>query len=304
MSRGPTLRHRAEFALFRAASAVALRLPEAAAERGLAALGRLAYRPVGLRREVVESQLRAAFPERDEAWIRAVARGSYEHLGRAALAFLRLERLDPAAVLARTVVRPEAPAAMRAALAGGRGVVVVTGHFGSWEVAGAALAAYGFPVNAVVQRQANRLFDEAVNGLRASAGIRVIDRRAAAREGLEALRRGEVVAFVADQDARTHGVFVPFMGRPASTHRGPALLALRAGAPLFLGWARRRGSGRYEGDLQEIRVDRAGPTDVVVRRLTAAFTAALEAVVREAPEQYFWQHRRWKSAPPEEPTGR
>lgn len=300
--RRPSARHRIEYALFRAASAVALRLPERVAEGGLAALARVAYRPMGIRREVVETQLRAAFPERGEPWVRRTARGSYEHLGRATLGFLRVGGLDPAALLGRTRIRPGAIEGLRAALARGRGLVIVTGHFGSWEVAGALLAANGLPVHAVVQRQSNPLFDEAVNALRDRAGIQVIDRRVAARRGLEILRGGGMVAFVADQDARSSGIFVPFMGRPASTHRGPALLALRSGAPLFLGWARRLGTGRYEADAREIETDRGGPVDAAVHRLTAAFTAALEAVVRESPEQYFWQHRRWKTAPPEEPT--
>ena len=117
---------------------------------------------------------------------------------------------------------------------------------------------------------------------------------------MAALRAGRVVAFVTDQDARGSGVFVPFFGRLASTHRGPALMALRTGAPLFLGYGMRLPNGTYTGTIEEITVSRDGDMDDAVYRLTAAFTAKLEAVVRRAPEQYFWQHRRWKTRPPEE----
>jgi Kdo2-lipid IVA lauroyltransferase/acyltransferase len=114
------------------------------------------------------------------------------------------------------------------------------------------------------------------------------------------LRAGRAVAFVSDQDARGTGVFVPFFGRLASTHRGPALMAIRTGAPLFVGYAMRAADGSYVGGIEEITVSREGDMDEAVLRLTAAFTARLEALIRRAPEQYFWQHRRWKTRPPEE----
>ncbi|MBI4545107.1 MAG: lysophospholipid acyltransferase family protein, partial [Gemmatimonadetes bacterium] len=132
-------------------------------------------------------------------------------------------------------------------------------------------------------------------------GMHVIERAHAARQGLAALRAGRVVAFVADQDARRAGLLVPFFGRPASTHRGPAVLALRARAPLFLGYSLRAPGRSYRGLLEEVVVSREGEVDDVVLRLTAAYTARLEQAVRAAPEQYFWHHRRWKTRPAEEP---
>lgn len=130
--------------------------------------------------------------------------------------------------------------------------------------------------------------------------MRPIDRRRAPQLALRSLRAGRIVAFVADQDARGSGVFVPFFGRPASTHRGPALLALRAGSPLFLGYGIRLAPGRFLGHLERVEVDRGGEIDVAVDRLTAAFTAKLEEAIRRAPDQYFWHHRRWKTRPREE----
>src|SRR5690606_10745319 len=98
-------------------------------------------------------------------------------------------------------------------------------------------------------------------------------------------------------NAGRSGVFVPFFGRPASTHRGAALLAIRTGAPLFLAYLRRAGAG-YEGFVEPVTAERGGDLDAAVERLTAAFTRALEAAIRQSPEQYFWHHRRWKTAPP------
>jgi KDO2-lipid IV(A) lauroyltransferase len=212
---------------------------------------------------------------------------------------LRVSALSAEAVLARTEV--EGLAELRAALDAGRGVVLVSGHLGNWEIGGAALAVRGVPIDVVAQRQSNPLFDRLVVETRERLGMRVIPRELGTRQGLRSLREGRLLALVADQDARGGGVFVPFFGRLASTHRGPAMLALRTGAPLFVTRGLlRTPEGGYRGGVEEVVVDREGELDDVVERMTAAFTARLEAGVRAAPDQYFWQHRRWKSRPPEE----
>jgi KDO2-lipid IV(A) lauroyltransferase len=295
----PTLAHRAEYLLLRSVIGFSGLLGEGGAARLGGALGRLAYRPFGVRRELVEAQLRASFPERDEGWIRRTAAGSYAHLGREGLAMLRLAALSAEEVRARTDF--EGLERFLEAVAAGRGVVLVTGHLGNWEIGGAALAVRGVPIDVVAQRQSNPLFDRMVVETRERLGMRVIPRGRATREGLRSLRAGRAVAFVADQDAKRAGAFVPFFGRPASTHRGPALLALRTGAPVFVALGMlRTPAGSYRARLEEVVVEREGEVEEVVHRMTAAFTARLEAGVRAAPDQYFWQHRRWKSRPPEE----
>jgi len=298
MSRAPSLAHRVEFALFRGATALGLRLGDDAADRLGAALGRLGYWPLRIRRRLVESQLRLAFPERDEAWIRRTAVACYAHIGREMLALLRSPGRTPAAVLARS--RVAGLDAVREAVARGRGAIIVTGHLGNWEMAGAIVVASGIPLDVVVQRQHNPLFHRDIVAVREQLGMRVIERGNAFGDVLDALRAGRAVALVADQNAGRSGVFVPFFGRLASTHRGPALLALRSGAPLFVGCALRAPDGLYDATVDEVIVDRGGDPEAAVRRITAAYTARLEALVRRAPEQYFWVHKRWKTRPPEE----
>lgn len=295
-----TAMHRLEYLAYRGVIAAGRLAGVRAAERLGAALGRLAYRPLGVRRRVVEENLRRAFPERDERWIHRIAAASYAHLGREAMSMLLLSTLRPEEVVERT--RVEGLDEFRDALELGRGLVLVTGHFGNWEIGGAALAARGVPLDVIAQRQSNPLFDRSIVEARERLGMRVIERRAAPKEGLRALRRGRAVAFVADQDARGAGVFVPFFGRLASTHRGPALLALRTGAPLFLGTMIRVDGGSYQVRLEEIDVQRDGETEAAIERLTAAFTHRLELAVRASPAQYFWHHRRWKTRPDQEPA--
>jgi Kdo2-lipid IVA lauroyltransferase/acyltransferase len=292
------LGHRLQHALFSGALRATRRVSDATAARIGAAIGRLGYAPFRIRRRVAEAHLRLAFPERDDAWIRRVARASFEHLGRETVALLRMSELSTDTLIARTTV--DNLEAGDAAVRAGGGVVIVAGHLGNWELGAAMVAVRGYPIDAVVQRQRNPLFDAWIVAARHRLGVRVIERRDAPRQALRSLRNGRVVAFVADQNAGRHGVFVPFFGRLASTHRGPALMALRTGAPVMLAVPLRVGENRYRMTLEPIDVDRGGDPDEAVVRLTAAFTARLEAAIRRAPEQYLWQHRRWKTRPPEE----
>jgi Kdo2-lipid IVA lauroyltransferase/acyltransferase len=301
-SRRRTAGHLAEYGLIRLARGLDRLLGPRLAGGLAAGLGRLAYRPLGIRARIVEEHLRQAFPERDEAWVRRTASDAYAHLGREGLALLRLSRLGRDAVLAVTHMPPELED-LRAAVAAGTGAVVATGHLGNWEVAGAALAARGIPLDAVARPQANPYFDRMINDARARLGMRVIARGGATQAALQSLAEGRVVALFADQEARARGTFVPFLGRPASTHRGSAVLALRAGAPLFMGVMTRRADGTYGARIQPIPVPESGDFEERVVRLTTAFTRALESAVRDHPEQYFWHHRRWKTLPPPDWNG-
>jgi KDO2-lipid IV(A) lauroyltransferase len=183
------------------------------------------------------------------------------------------------------------------ALALGRGVIVVTFHFGNWELAGAYLAGLGYPVSVVVQRIHNPFLDRMVADARTDAGMRTIPRGAAVRGAVRALKENRVVGILSDQDAREGGVFVPFFDRPASTPRGPAVLSLRRDAPAVTALMVRGERGSFELRIEPIEFERAGNLEEDVERFTAAYTARLEAYVRRHPEQWLWQHRRWKTTP-------
>lgn len=258
-------------------------------------LGRLAYR-LGWRRRVVESQIAQAYPERDAEWVRETARSCYGHLGREWFTMPAVVRGGLAEVRKR-VDFSEGYEALRAAYEEGRGVVVVSGHLGNWELAGSTLAAFGFPVDAVWQRLRNESLSRFVEETRRRLGMGLIERRDSWDQMRDSLAAGRVLAFVADQDARRSGVFVPFFGRPASTHRAPALLALRAGTPFFVGGAQRIGPRRYRA--WAVRLEPAAGADgrQQVLDLTRSWTSELERRIRLSPEQYFWHHRRWKSVP-------
>lgn len=294
-----TAAHRVEYALARTLETAVATLPERAADAVGRRIGRVVHR-LGIRRKVVEDNLRHAFPERDEAWIRRTTLATYEHLGRESAAILRLGKLDRQAIIDRTV--PVGWDELEEALAEGKGVMLVTGHYGNWEIAAATVASRGTPIAAIVRRQGNRLVDARLDALRRRLGVETITQREAPSRVPRLLRRNGVIGIVGDQDARRAGVFVPFFGRPASTHRGPAVFALKLGAPVFACVARRLpGPGvRYEVSGQRVPVVRTGDAEADIQALTAELAARLEGEIRKAPEQYFWFHRRWKTRPPAE----
>lgn len=293
-----SLEHRLEHAAFRLARGLTSSVPERVSLSSGAALGRFVGSAVRLRRADVDRHLGWAFPDATAVWRRRVARASYAHLGREAAVLLRADRWPPDVVRERT--RMVGFEAFRDTARAGRGVVLLTGHLGNWEIGGAAIAAHGVPLDVVGKGMSNRRFQDDLFAMRARLGMRVIEMGEASREALRSLGAGRVVALLADQQAHRGGVLVPFFGRPASTARGPALFAIRSGAPVFVAFALREAGGepRYEVAFERLAFTPTGDVDADVIALLTGYGAALEAAIRKAPEQYFWQHRRWKNAPP------
>jgi KDO2-lipid IV(A) lauroyltransferase len=180
--------------------------------------------------------------------------------------------------------------------------MLVTGHLGNWELGGAYLAARGCPVDVVVRRMNNPLFDAYLNETRTRSGMTVVRDREAVRRTARSVAAGRAVAFLIDQGVlHLASTYVPFFGRPAKTPRGPAVFALRWNVPMVFGAVIRQPSGRYRITLEAVPVDETGDRDGDVDRVVARYTEALERWVRRAPEQYFWHHRRWKRQPPGTP---
>ena len=295
--RRATVRHRLEFWMFRAFSWSVVRLPERAASALGDVLGWILGGVLRVRRVDTDRHLRSAFPDRDSAWRGRVARGSYRHFAREAVMTIRFSRMGPDEIVRRTeVVGFEA---LRDASAERHGAIVVSGHLGNWEVAAAAMAARGVPMDVAAHLQKNPLFYRHMVELRARLGLTVITKNEAFRKVPQALAAGRVVALIADQNIQKRGVFVDFFGRTAATAKGPALFALRAGAPVFLGVAVREPGhpARYRVIIERVSVPEGVPTGDAIRNMTQQHVSKLEARIREAPAQYFWQHRRWKTRP-------
>lgn len=296
------LRHSVEYGVLRVVAAVCGALPAVVADRAGTLLGWVAARVGRPRWKVVTRQLRMAFPDATEQWRRGVARRSYAHFAREAVATFRLAGASRAEILKRT--RLVGGELLEEAAREGRGVMVVSGHLGNWEVGAAGVVARGFPMDIVVARQRNRRFDRYLTRARERLGVNVIPRGDAPRGVLESLAEGRVVGLMGDQDARRAGVFVDFFGKPASTARGPAVLSMRAGVVLATFCATRLPGWRprYEVRIEAVPEAEAEPGTgraATIAARTRAFTRRLEVQVREQPCQYFWHHRRWKTPPPQ-----
>jgi KDO2-lipid IV(A) lauroyltransferase len=288
--------HYAEYIALRGALAVMRRLGIARAGALGARVAALGYRPLRIRREVVERQLGIAFPELDPVSIERLARATYEHLGRVAVEAAILPYHGRVLDLFDNAENWDA---VERARAGGSGILFVTGHLGNWELAGAYVAARGVPVDAIARNQANPLFDRYLTRTRERLGMRVVPDERAVAQVPRAIRAGRGVAMLTDQETvGLASTWVPFFGRLAKTPRGPAVFALRLNAPLIFGCALRQPSGRYRMSFEEVPVERTGDLEADVDRIVAGYTATLERWVRRAPEQYFWHHRHWKYPPP------
>ena len=296
-----TLAHRAEYYALRATIQSLRAMSWENACKVGERIGALGYRPLGIRRHVVERQIAAAFPDLSPAEVVELSRQSYAHLGRSSIETALLGSIgrEGLLTLAETV---EGWEVMEAVMAQGKGAVLVTGHIGNWELAGAYVAARGVPLDAIARGMANPLFEEWLNQTREEMGMVVVHDSDAVRRTPRSLRGGRAVAFVADQGVRgLASTFVPFFGRPAKTPRGAAVFALRFEVPVLFVVALRKPNGRYRIVVERIEVAETGDKDKDVDAIVARFTQLLEKWVRAVPAQYFWQHRRWKRQPPNTP---
>lgn len=180
-----------------------------------------------------------------------------------------------------------------------RGVILLTGHYGNFELSGYLFATVGFETVAVMRPLDNSYLNDYVVRTRARQGLRLLSKAGVSAEAEDILQRGGTIGFVADQDAGRKGVFVDFFGQPASTYKSIALLAMACDTPIVVGAARRAGD-RFYYDLLVERIimpeewaDQRDP----LKWITQEYSSALEALIRRAPEQYLWLHRRWKTAP-------
>lgn len=176
-------------------------------------------------------------------------------------------------------------------------LVIVTGHIGNWEVTGLAAAARGYPLTSVAMPLANRFVDRLLFRWRQATGQRIVQRQGAIKTLLRALKEGQLVALLMDQNTppREGGVFVNFFGLPVAVSRAPAGLIRRSGAPVMLGVCRRRPRGQYVVSAEgPFTVGQMGQSDEAI---TQFLQDRMEAVVRAEPGQWLWMYKRWKYVP-------
>ena len=289
-----------ERALFKILKGVFALLPRRLCLR----IGRLAgsvfFRLDGRHRRLALRNLATAFgTDKTAAERRAIARCSFRHFGAVTADVLKLFHLSAARTLALLEVEGEAN--LTRALAAGRGALLATGHLGNWEVAAAAISRLG-KLNVIARRLDNSALERELLGLRRRLGATVIYKKEAARRVLEALRAGEIVAILIDQNVlRREGVFVDFFGRPASTTPGLAAFHLRTRAPIVPAFCRPTAGDTYRIVIHPpLDLPAAGPPEADVLKITQTLTKIIETEVRRTPEFWLWFHDRWRSRPQDE----
>ncbi len=251
------------------------------------------------RRRLALANLAQAFPELPLAARRRIARRSFQHLGMVFTEGCFVLRRPLATVTAQIAI--DGIERVREVLETHGRALILTAHLGNWELLTLAPALTGYPLTVVARALDSSALDAWATRLRQTAGVEVIDKRAALRPVLEALRRGRLVGVLLDQNAsRREGVFVPFFGRLASTSRAMAVLALRTRTPVIPAFARRIAPGRHRITIEPPLALPEGADADSIERMTADCTAAIEAAVRTTPEQWLWSHDRWRTRPPGE----
>jgi KDO2-lipid IV(A) lauroyltransferase len=301
------LKRAVEIAVVEALLAGARAMPHRFGMSVFAALGAAGATVFGRDRRRAIENMAVAFPEVPAPIREALARASFRALGRNAFEALRLSGMSPARIRER-VERVEGMPHFLDAHGAGKGVIVVTGHIGCWELMPAYFVNLGYPVSVVGRRMKSERLNAKLVAMRASVGVSSIDRDENPRRMLEPLRRGEILGVLIDQHTSVAGMYVPFFDRPAYTPTAVAKMALATGAAILpMGIYLARNGRHVVRVAPSIAVERAqrdaASKDAVVRALTTECSLAVERLVRLDPTQWVWFHHRWREAKEEAGAG-
>lgn len=271
-----------------------------------AGVGSLFHKFSHRHRRRAQHNIAQSFPDWPTTRVAAVAERSMQHM-------FQLFMVD-ALITPRCITESSWPKYVRVGelpralerLVRGQPAIFITGHCGNWELLGYSLAVMGYPLHALARPLDNPLLNRWVMGMREDRGLRIITKWGAMPILQQILGAGGWIAFIADQNAGDQGLFVPFFGSLASSYKSIGLLAMRYNIPIVAGFARRLdGRFRYELSCTDfITPDDWANRDDPLFYITARFNHAMEQMIRSAPEQYLWVHRRWKSRPRHERLGR
>jgi len=228
---------------------------------------------------------------------RRIARACWRHYGRITADAAAFPRLRPTDI--GTSIRYEGLEAVKAAYAEGRGVLVISGHFGHWELTAYMQGFLVLPMTLITKPMENPKLERMLAALRLGSGNRVVAKDNAMREAVRSLARSVGVAVMIDQDARGAGIFVPFFGRLSSSIPTVGMLHLRTGAAVVATFSYPEADGGWRIVYERMTFPGlSGDRDRDVRRITEETTTLLEARIRQRPELWMWMHRRWKTPPP------
>jgi len=287
--------HGFEYAAVRLLTKFVQILPGRLADRVAVLLGRAAYYILTSRRRIARHNLYRAFgDELSPDKIERIVREVFINISRTTIEFARQPVLTPEKIL-EMVSANEGRHYFDKVLAEGKGAMLITGHFGNWELMGGWVAAMGYPLDFLVGQQHNRNVDELFISFRRALGVGIIPIGVAARKVIKSLRANRMVAVVSDQHAASGGAIINFFNRRASTPKGPAAFAVKVGCPILFGCSIREGYNKHRVEIDPpIYPPQSGDTEQDILTMTQKYGKYLEARIRKYPDQWMWTHRRWK----------
>jgi KDO2-lipid IV(A) lauroyltransferase len=254
------------------------------------------YYFIPIRKKVAYKNLKFVFPEKNDYEIHEIIKNCYLNVFIVLIEFFYLPHLSKGQLEEKfRILNSEV---MGSSFAAGKGIIFVSGHFGNWEImAYGGAQIFSRPLCVIVKEQSNKKLDRRINKIREFRGNSMFEMRTAAREVMRALAQNKLVAFLGDQSAPAESVKVNFFGKEITAFEGPAVFALKTGAPVYFGVPVR--DKNYNYSLEAIEIDYSDNkeyNDENIKMVTQKTMSLLEEKIRAHPEQWLWFHKRFKSA--------
>ncbi|MBC2604899.1 lysophospholipid acyltransferase family protein [Pelagicoccus albus] len=247
---------------------------------------------IGMRQKLVLENIAVARPEADEKELKRLGKQAAKNFGRTITEFIRYGIKDRD--LISDLVEIKGIEELKTALQGGKGAIVLTGHFGAWAIYFAAMSMAGVPLSLLVGKQHNKKVDDFILKIPGDRVEFISKGRTAIKKILAKLTAGRAVVMVADQHAGKSGVVVPFLGKNASTLPLPGSFAVKYQAPVFIMTGQRKPDGTHTVTIEPIEISASEDSEDPKIEVLKAYNHKLGRVVASCPEQYFWYHRRWR----------
>ena len=259
-------------------------------------LGVLGFWFASQERRLACEHIRQSLNITDERQVKTIAKKCFENLGKTVVEFMQFPRINPKQI--QRSVSFEGIQHVESALAQGKGAIILTGHFGNWELLAASISTTVAPLSPVVRELRSPRLNMLVSRYREKAGYTTIDRDTGVRQALRCLKRNELLGIVADVDTTVKGVFVDFFGRSAYTPYSPVAFALKTGAAILPSFIVRQPDGTHRAIIEPpLVLKRCDEKEEELVFNTQKFTKIIESYIRKHPEQWIWMHKRWKTRP-------
>lgn len=259
-------------------------------------LGILAYRFASQQRNIAFEHIQFALGISDKNTSKTIIKNCFAHLGKTVVEFMLFPRMNSKQI--QKSVRFKGVQHAENALAEGKGAIILTGHFGNWELLAASISTAISPLTPIVRELRSPRLNTLVSKYREKAGYSTIDRNTGVRQALRCLRNNNLLGIVADVDTSVNGVFVDFFGRAAYTPYSPIAFALKTGAAILPTFIIRQPDGTHQAIIEPpLTLERCDDKEKELVINTQKYTKIIESYIRKYPEQWIWMHKRWKTRP-------